>query len=95
METIFGDLFEELKEADEEASIIVPPQFRKYVQVKPGIMGGEPVIRGTRIPTATVVVLIAKYGIKKLIKLYRNIAEEYIKKAIEYENYLDRQPAAI
>ncbi len=46
MEMLFGDLFEELREGDEESSIIVPPQFRKYVQVKPEVMGGEPVMLG-------------------------------------------------
>jgi DNA-binding transcriptional MerR regulator len=66
MEILFGDLFEELREVDEEASIIVPPQFRKYVQVKPGIMGGEPVVRDTRIPTATLVALLANHDINEL-----------------------------
>ena len=93
MEVLFGDLFDELREGDEEASIIVPPQFRKYVQVKPEIMGGEPVIRDTRIPTTTVVALLAKHDIDELKKLYRRIPPEKIEKAIEYERYLDRQAA--
>ncbi|MBN1862520.1 MAG: DUF433 domain-containing protein [Dehalococcoidales bacterium] len=91
MEMLFGDLFEELREGDEEASIIVPPQFRKYVQVRPEIMGGEPVIRDTRIPTATIVALLANHDINELKKLYRRIPPEKIEKAIEYERYLDRQ----
>ena len=94
METLFSDLFEELREMDEEASIIVPPQFRKYVQVKPEIMGGEPVIRDTRIPTGTIVALLANHDINELKKLYRRIPPEKIEKAIEYEGYLDRQVAA-
>jgi uncharacterized protein (DUF433 family) len=95
MEVFFGDLFDELREADEEASIIVPPQFRKYVQVKPEIMGGEPVIRDTRIPTATLVVLLAEYEtVERLTMLYRRIPQEKIEKGIEYERYLDRQLAA-
>ncbi len=93
MEMLFGDLFEELREGDEEASIIVPPQFRKYVQVKPEVMGGEPVIRDTRIPTSTIVALLAKYDIQRLKQLYRCIPPEKIEKAIEYERYLDRQVA--
>ncbi len=93
METVFGDLFDELREMDEEASIIVPPQFRKYVQVKPEVMGGEPVIRDTRLPTATVVALLVKHDIDELKKLYRRIPPESIEKAIEYERYLDREVA--
>ncbi|MFC1987821.1 DUF433 domain-containing protein [Chloroflexota bacterium] len=91
MEILFGDLFEELREGDEEASIIVPPQFRKYVQVKPEVMGGEPVIRDTRIPTATIVALLVNHDINELKKLYRRIPPEKIEKAIEYERYLDKQ----
>ena len=94
MEMCFGDLFEELREGDEEASIIVPPQFRKYVQVKPEVMGGEPVIRDTRIPTATIATLLVNHDINELKKLYRRIPPEKIEKAIEYERYLDRQAAA-
>jgi uncharacterized protein (DUF433 family) len=82
-----------LREIDEDASIIVPPQFRKYVQVKPKIMGGEPVIRDTRIPTATIVALLANHDISELKKLYKRIPPEKIEKAIEYEKYLDRQIA--
>jgi uncharacterized protein (DUF433 family) len=94
MEMLFGDLFDELRELDEEASIIVPPQFRKYVQVKPEIMGGEPVIRDTRVPTATIVALFSEYGtVERLTTLYRRISQEKIEKAIEYERYLDRQVA--
>jgi len=91
METIFGDLFEELRGIDdEETSIIVPPEFRKYVQVRPEIMGGEPVIRDTRIPTATIVKLLVNHDIQELKKLYRCVLPESIDKAIEYERYLDR-----
>ncbi len=93
MEVLFGVLFEELREGDAEASIIVPPQFRKYVQVKPEVMGGEPVVRDTRVPTATLVALLANHDINELKKLYKRIPPEKIEKAIEYERYLDRQPA--
>lgn len=93
METLFGALFEELREMDAEASIIVPPAFRKFVQVKPQVMGGEPVIRDTRIPTATIVSLKAKYGLDRLKKIYCCVHPEKIEKAIEYEQYLDKQLA--
>jgi uncharacterized protein (DUF433 family) len=95
MEVLFGDLFDELREADKDASIIVPVQFRKYVQVRPEVMGGEPVIRETRVPTATIVALFSEYrSVERLAKLYRRIPEEKIGKAIEYEKYLDREDAA-
>lgn len=95
MEVLFGDLFDELRETDEGASIIVPPQFRKYVQVKPNVMGGEPTIRNTRIPTATVVALLETYkNVRRLAKFYPKVSEEQLTKAIEYEHYLDQRLAA-
>jgi uncharacterized protein (DUF433 family) len=93
MEVLFGDLFEELREEDAEASIIVPPEFRKFVQVKPNVVGGEPVVRGTRIPTATLAALLTKHDIAELKKIYKRISPETIDKAIEYEQYLDRAAA--
>ena len=61
--------------------------------VKAKVMGGEPVIRDTRIPTATIVALLVNHDIDELKKLYRRIPPEKIEKAVEYERYLDRQVA--
>jgi len=93
-EVMFGDLFEELRDLEEGASLIVPTQFRKYVQIDPEIMGGEPVIRDTRLPTATVLAMLDRYKtIDKLVQLYRPIPREKIERAIEYERYLDQRIA--
>ena len=92
--TLFGDLFDELRDADEGASIIVPPHFRQYVQVNPSVMGGEPVIRDTRLPTATVRAMLERYGsIQKLASLYSPIPRAKLEKAVEYERYLDKRTA--
>ena len=91
---LFGDLFEELRELDEGASILVPPQFRKYVQINPEVMGGEPVVRDTRLPTSVLRTMLRKYkSVDRLASLYRPIAKEAIEKALEYESYLDRRTA--
>jgi len=91
---LFGDLFEELRELDEGASILVPPQFRKYVQINPEVMGGEPVVKDTRLPTSVLRTMLRKYkSVGRLASLYRPIAKEAIEKALEYESYLDRRTA--
>jgi uncharacterized protein (DUF433 family) len=91
---LFGDLFEELRELDEGASILVPPEFRAYVQINPQIMGGEPVIKNTRLPTSVLRAMLRKYKtVDRLASLYRPITKEAIKKALEYEAYLDRRTA--
>jgi uncharacterized protein (DUF433 family) len=94
-EVLLGDLFDELREEDEDASILVPRQFRKYVQINPRVMGGEPVVRDTRIPTGVLVMMLHRYGsIDRLVKLYRPVSREAIEKAIEYERYLDERLAS-
>lgn len=91
---LFGDLFEELRDLDEGASILVPPRFRRYVQIDPKVMGGEPVIRDTRVPTSVLMTMLAKYkSIDKLERLYRPIPRQSIEKAIEYERALDERIA--
>jgi uncharacterized protein (DUF433 family)/DNA-binding transcriptional MerR regulator len=93
-EVMFGDLFDELRDLEEGASLIVPTQFRNDVQIDPLVMGGEPVIRGTRLPTATVATMLGRYkSIDKLAKLYRTIPRDKIARAIEYERYLDERIA--
>lgn len=87
-----GDLFEELRQSDEGASILVPLRFQKFVHIDPQVMGGEPVVRDTRLPTATVVTMLKRYKtIDKLAQLYKPIPREKIEKAIEYERELDSE----
>lgn len=93
-EVMFGDLFDELRDLEEGASLIVPTQFRKDIQIDPNIMGGEPVIRGTRLPTSTVATMLDRYkSIEKLAALYKPISREKLERAIEYERHLDQRSA--
>ncbi len=93
-EVLFGELFEELRELEEGASILVPPNYQRYVQIDPNIMGGEPVVRDTRVPTSVLMTMLAKYrSIDRLEQLYRPIPRRTIEKAIEYERSLDERIA--
>lgn len=93
-EVLFGELFEELRELEEGASILVPPEYQRYVQIDPNIMGGEPVVRDTRVPTSVLMTMLAKYrSIDRLEQLYRPIPRRTIEKAIEYERALDERIA--
>ncbi|MBA7619221.1 hypothetical protein ES703_26558 [subsurface metagenome] len=87
---MFGDLFQELKEQEEEGSILVPRDFRAVVEINPEVMGGQPVVRGTRVPTSILATLKAKgKSIKELARLYALIPKGTIEKVIAYENFLD------
>jgi len=87
---LFGNMFEELRELEEPGAILVPEQFRPYVQISPSVMGGEPVLRNTRIPTSILAVL-KKRGkpLTELARAYSPIQKKAIAKAIEYEEFLD------
>jgi uncharacterized protein (DUF433 family)/DNA-binding transcriptional MerR regulator len=88
---LFGDLFQELKGQEEEGSILVPKDFRTFVDINPKVMGGQPVVRGTRVPTSILATLKAKgKSIKELVSLYSPIPMLTIKKAIAYEDFLDK-----
>jgi uncharacterized protein (DUF433 family) len=91
---LFGDLFEELRDLEEGASIVVPRQFRKDVEINPRIMGGEPVVRRTRVPTAALAALADKgKSVGEIARLYRPVPRRAIEKAIEYERFLDKRIA--
>jgi uncharacterized protein (DUF433 family) len=87
---LFGEMFEELHELEEPGAILIPKPFRPFVQINPAIMGGEPVVRKTRIPTF-ILATLRKRGrsLAELAKLYRPISKDVIEKAIEYEEFLD------
>ena len=86
---LFGDLFDELREMEEEGgSILIPKDYVSAVEIDPNIMNGEPVVRNTRITTR---VLYMKYvkgkTIDVLARLFK-LAQDVVKKVIEYEKFL-------
>ncbi len=88
---LFGDLFQELAEQEEEGSILVPKDFWAFVEIDPEVMGGQPVIRGTRVPTSILAILKAQgKSLRELTRLYSPIPRGTIEKAIEYEDLLDK-----
>lgn len=55
------------------------------VEVNPKILGGKPVIRGTRIPVYLILELLsAGYDFKRITEAYPTLKEEDIKGAVEY-----------
>ncbi len=53
--------------------------------MNPKILGGKPVIKGTRIPVYLILELLsAGYSFKRIIKAYPSLTEEDIKAAVNY-----------
>ena len=87
---VFGDLFPLLREQEEEGSILVPRDYTAYVEIDPSVMGGQPVVRNTRVPTSLFPTLLAKgKSIDDLSRLYYPISRETIEKTVEFEKFLD------
>lgn len=88
---MFGDLFKDLKEGEEEGSILVPAGLRSFVDIDPDVMGGQPVVRGTRVPTSILAMLKARgKSVLELARLYYPIPKKAIERAVEYEEYLNK-----
>lgn len=75
----FPELIEELKKE------LVPDRFR-YVEIDPEVLGGTPVIKGTRIPTDFIQTIHQQEGNPK--EAYPELSDEQIKDAIAYEEFL-------
>ena len=55
------------------------------IEVNPKILGGKPVIKGTRIPVYLILELLsAGYDFKRIIKAYPTLTEEDVKAAVDY-----------
>lgn len=58
--------------------------MKKYITSDPNILGGKPVIRGTRIPMDQILFLLNDdYPIEAIHELYPHVTTEIIKGAIE------------
>jgi len=80
MEVIFfPELIEELEKE------LIPPHFR-YVEINPEILGGTPVIRGTRIPTNIIRDMIEEKV--NPLDAYPDLTKEQVEDANKYEEYL-------
>lgn len=89
MPRVLGELFEE------EAGILIPKDYNAFVEIDLKVMGGQPVIRSTRVPTSTIVEMHYQgVSIDELARLYDPIPKGAIKKAIDFEEGLDQALAA-
>ena len=87
---LFDDVFDILRHMDKDGDILLPKGFSQCIAIKPGVMGGNPVIKNTRIPTFSIA---AKFHqgtpMARLVDLYEPVTRQCIEQAIEYEEYLN------
>ena len=60
-------------------------KLAEHIEVNPRILGGKPVIRGTRIPVYLILELLsAGYDFKRILRAYPTLKEEDVKAAVEF-----------
>jgi uncharacterized protein (DUF433 family) len=75
----FPELIKELQKE------LVPEKFR-YIEIDPQVLGGSPVVKGTRIPTRAVY-LVKKQGHNPR-DAYPDLTAKQIREAYQYEEFL-------
>jgi uncharacterized protein (DUF433 family) len=56
-----------------------------YIEINPGIAGGSPVFKGTRIPLYTILDFIsAGNTVEEILQHYPRLTEAHIKEAVKY-----------
>ena len=87
---LFDEVFGILRDMDEEGDILLPKGFSKCIAIDPAVMGGMPIIKDTRIPTAVVARKHQKgTSVNELAVLYQPVSKQCIESAIGYEEYLN------
>ncbi|MHB1416440.1 MAG: DUF433 domain-containing protein [Chloroflexota bacterium] len=76
----FPELIQQLRDE------LVPPDRFPYVEINPNILGGAPVIRGTRISTQAII-SVRESGVDPR-EAYPDLTEEQIENAEAYEEFL-------
>jgi uncharacterized protein (DUF433 family) len=62
-----------------------PPGYLERIATDPEILGGRPVVKGTRIPVSLILNLIAHgYTFDRITQAYPNLTEEDIQAAVLY-----------
>jgi len=93
-QVVFGEVVDIDNISLNKGSIFLPPDFpdglAQFISIHPGVMGGEPVIRHTRVPVSAIANKHRKgTSIERLVQLYSPITRVAIESALEYQRFLD------
>ena len=91
-EELFGEDFARMRERLD--AVLVPSEFLSSVTIDPAIRSGQPVVRGTTLPTS-VLYNLHKRGLSpsQILGYYPSLTEDQIQRAVAYEAELDAEAA--
>lgn len=70
-------------------------EWRKHIHSHPGILGGKPIVRGTRISVELILEYLAEGApFAEVIDGYPSLSEDDIRAAIAFSNHLLSKEAA-
>ena len=73
-----------------DALFLIPERYRHDVEIAPEMMGGEPVVAGTRVPTSLLAAMHRQgNSLSEIASSYTGIPQDTIEKAVEYERWLN------
>ena len=65
--------------------------YRDRIVADPEVLGGRARIKGTRIPVATVLLMLAQYPPEEVLKHYPELTEEDLKAVLAYAAELAKE----
>ncbi len=58
--------------------------YRERIVADPEVLGGRARIKGTRIPVATVLLMLAQYSPEEVLRYYPELTQEDLKAVLAY-----------
>ncbi|GMU41892.1 MAG: hypothetical protein AMXMBFR23_27580 [Chloroflexota bacterium] len=92
----FAELASEIAGLRDDDSVVIPREYRDYVTINPGIKGGTPIVKGTRIPTRVFVAMNRSgRSAAQIARMYSGISRNTVEAVLAYETqYLGSTTAA-
>lgn len=88
IEQLFGEDFAGLR--DRADALLIPKEFKRYVEIDPAIRNGLPIVRNTTLPTNVIHSLRRQnYKYEQIQAMYPFIERSKIIGADRYEEFLD------
>ena len=72
----------------------MPPfNWAEYIEERPGLLGGKPVVKGTRLAVDLVLRELGELGQAELLKEYPTLRPEHVQAVLEYAAAVVRMDA--